>query len=294
MSKIDFYIVGAPKCGTTAFHQYLSEHPGISMLPKELHYYGSDLHYNQERLTKEVYESEVNKLSNSNTLKGEVAVYYLASEKAAEEIKQASPNAKIIILLRNPAELMYSMHSQMTYQGNEPEKDFEKALELGSDRFSKKNLPNHYYCPHVGICYKELVSFSKQIERYTNSFPKENILFLSFHEFIKNPPAVYNKLLDFLEVAHHTPNFEIVNANTKTKNEKLRDITLTPSKALKAITKTILPSKKLREATKELIWKANTAEEKREDMDDSLRKELKQEWEKEIDILKEITGLDLH
>src|SRR5665647_751711 len=110
LKRPDFFIVGAPKCGTTAMNNYLAQHPDVFMAQKEIHYFGSDL-----KMRVKVSESEyLNYFQNAEEKKliGEASVWYLFSEKAAAEIKAFSPQAKIIIMLRDPIDVLHSLHSQ--------------------------------------------------------------------------------------------------------------------------------------------------------------------------------------
>src|SRR5687768_11853389 len=89
MGKPNFFIVGAPKCGTTAMNDYLNQHPAIFMATKELHYFGRDL-----KLKNKISEAEYLKhFTNAGNKKiiGEASVWYLYSKTAAHEIKSFSP-----------------------------------------------------------------------------------------------------------------------------------------------------------------------------------------------------------
>ena len=118
--KIDFFIVGAPKCGTTAFHSYLNSHCRIEMLEKEQHVYGSDLDFKFRPSNYiEAYDLDYDLKSKGDVLIGEGAVWYLVSETAAKELKKVSPNAQILIFLRNPIDAIYSLYSNLFFNGND-------------------------------------------------------------------------------------------------------------------------------------------------------------------------------
>jgi hypothetical protein len=110
MKKPDFFIVGAPKCGTTSLSEYLKQHPEIFMSePKEPHFFGTDLEsYWGGRF--ERYRDVHKYLSLFANVQDEIRVgeaspWYLYSKRAAEEIKQFNPASRIIILLRRAAAL---------------------------------------------------------------------------------------------------------------------------------------------------------------------------------------------
>ena len=122
MRKPNLFIVGAPKSGTTALYEYLKVHPEIFMSAyKEPHYFGSDLRgprMEQFRGNDRKYLSLFAAATNEKWV-GEASIWYLYSQRAAQEIKAYDPNAAIIIMLRNPLEMGYSMFYQSSYTGNE-------------------------------------------------------------------------------------------------------------------------------------------------------------------------------
>src|SRR4051812_48382777 len=111
----DFYLVGAPKCGTTAFYQFLAEHPDI-YLPekKELLAFGSDLSYSS-RLSERAFLAHFDRRGRES-IAGTAHTAYLQSRSAAHEIQARRPDAKILIMLRNPVQVVYSWHSELVYE----------------------------------------------------------------------------------------------------------------------------------------------------------------------------------
>ena len=104
-------------------NDYLARHPAVFMAPKEIHYFGSDLKV--KRRNTEAEYLQFFKEAGTEKIIGEASVWYLFSKNAAKEINDFSPGSKILIMLRNPVHLLYSIHSQHLYDGNEVETDFE-------------------------------------------------------------------------------------------------------------------------------------------------------------------------
>ena len=127
--KPDFFIVGAPKCGTTSMFHYLRQHPQIFMPDnKEPHYFGKDLiKMSDEFIDNEDEYLNLFKDAKSDQKLGEASTFYLYSKSAYKEIKEYNPDAKIIIMLRNPIDFLHSLHSQLLFSGYEDELDFEIA-----------------------------------------------------------------------------------------------------------------------------------------------------------------------
>ena len=156
LNKPNFFIVGMPKCGTTSLNHYLRHHPQIIMAEfKEPHYFGKDL----TRLTNLYLQDEESYLKlfvskKKASIIGEVSPYYLFSYSAPQEIIKFNPSSKIIILLRNPTDLVYSLYLQYLYSGNENELNFSKSLELEENRKKGENLP-----PNIDLVEKMDSSF---------------------------------------------------------------------------------------------------------------------------------------
>src|SRR6266511_5324655 len=121
-------------------NDYLNQHPDIFMGKKELHYFGKDLK-TKLKLSESEYLENFEGASDKKII-GEASVWYLSSKTAAEEIKKFAGDAKILIMLRNPVDVIHSMHSQHLYDGNEDILDFEAALSLDEKRKSGDNLPD--------------------------------------------------------------------------------------------------------------------------------------------------------
>ena len=138
----NFFIVGAPKCGTTAMNDYLDQHPDVFMAHKELHYFGNDLQV-KNRISEQEYLQHFKDAVNEKII-GEASVWYLFSATAAKEIKSFSPDAKVLIMLRNPVDVIYSLHSQHLYDGNEDVLDFESALALDDERKAGRGIQDHF------------------------------------------------------------------------------------------------------------------------------------------------------
>ncbi len=125
----NFFIVGAPKCGTTALSEYLREHPNVFMCsPKEPKYFDFDFNYPIEWTEK----SYLNLYSKADPKRhhaiGEASVTYHYSECAISRILKLNPESKFIIMLRNPVDLVRSWHAQEIFTGQENISDFEKGL----------------------------------------------------------------------------------------------------------------------------------------------------------------------
>ena len=157
MRRPDFFIVGAPKCGTTAMVRYLATHPDVFVARKEMHFFGKDLQFGHQfyRRAEKAYMAEFEKWEGQRR-GGEGSVWYPSSKLAAAEIKAFNPDARIIIMLREPVEMLYSLYSTFCWDGNEQLPTFEEAVTAESDRRAGRNIPRRTYFA-AGLLYHEVV-----------------------------------------------------------------------------------------------------------------------------------------
>ena len=243
----DFFIVGAPKCGTTAMADYLGQHPEVGMAAaKEKHYFGSDLHprlarrkdrrprppQRQDWLAqrREVYLRLFTEVQDRKRL-GEASVWYLYSSEAAREIKDFSPKADIIVMLRNPLEMLPSLHSQFVHVGIEPVEDFEQALALDEERVRSGTPPG--FPPHS---YRSAVGYADQVRRYLDVFGRDRVHVIIYDEFRDRTRDAYRATCEFLGVdSSYVPEIEVVNPNKQVRSRALRRFVWGPPEALRGV-----------------------------------------------------------
>jgi hypothetical protein len=220
--KVNVFIVGAAKCGTTALHDWLDLHEAAAMcrvkepnffathITANPHVYlppekGEKVHY---RIIKDaaVYDSLFDVTSDKKII-GESSVIYLWDADAPQKIYDYNPDAKIIILLRNPIERAYSHYLMMHNIGQERETDFLTALK--NDQFKPKIQGESYL-------YLDYGHYHALIKRYTLLFPEKNILLLSFNDLIKDSPKTLSVVYDFLALTPQNIPFSSSNSFTPT------------------------------------------------------------------------------
>ncbi len=202
----DFFIVGHQKCGTTALFMMLSEHPQIFMSDvKEPWYFGREL---RSRFAKASTRNRPNTLEEYLSLfadaapgqiVGEASPQYIRSENAAREIAELSPDARIVVLLREPAAFLRSLHLQLVATHIEDEIDFGRAVELEQARREGKQIPRHSVSPQ-SLLYSEHVRYTTQLRRLHAAFPREQVLVLVYEDFRRDNEAVVREVLGFLGV----------------------------------------------------------------------------------------------
>ncbi len=193
----DFFIIGAPKCGTNALYRYLGEHPRVFMPElKEPQYFCRDFPGLAQVGNQEDY-ARLFEVAPPGTMLGEASVWYLYSDVAVAAIRAANPTAKLIVILRNPIDAAYSLHTQFLRSLKENQDDFEAAWKLQGERRHGRKLPS--YCPEPRcLQYEEVFSFGFQIRRLLKGVSPTQIKILIFEEFFGDVQRGYNELLEFL------------------------------------------------------------------------------------------------
>ncbi len=209
--------------------EYLREHPNVFVSdPKEIHFFAHDLP--RYRFVEEMpdYLDIFSEASSEHVAIGEASVYYLYSSVAVQNIRQFNPDAKIIVMLRNPVELAYSLHSEMLFNCNENVEDFMQAWHLEQARKQGRNIPPG--CRDVKVLfYRDIALLGEQVERLLNIFPRKQVHFVWMEELQANPRQVYCDVLDFLSVPDDgRERFERINKNKSIRYPWLARLSQTP------------------------------------------------------------------
>jgi len=279
--KPNLFIVGMPKSGTTSLYYYLKQHPDIFMSEaKEPMYFCKDFtrssidyhkkivgHKNWKKPKYSVNLKDYLKLFSNvknERIIGEATVFYLYSKVAAKNIYKFNPNAKVIIMLRNPTNFLYSYHSQIGSRGGETIANFKKALESEKDRKKGKNIPRSIRFPEM-LYYSELVHYVDQIKRYVDLFSKNQIKIILFDDFKEQPKKVYLEILNFLGVSKNfVPVFKAYNTNKQAYLRRIKGFFTEP--IFLNLVGIILP-KKIRKTLKIFFFLSTTKIKKREELE---------------------------
>lgn len=302
--KPNLFIVGQPKSGTTALYHFLKEHPQIYMSEvKEPNYFckdhhkESDLFHGKIKLfkrmrTEEQYLSIFSKWKGEKII-GEASPSYLYSKVAAENIFHFNPNARIIMLFREPVDFLQSFHSEAQASLDEDISDFAKALSLENERKLGKNLPKGIRRPSK-IFYSDRVKYSEQINRYLSFFPSSKIKVIIYDDFKENNEKVFADILDFLLIERTIDiKFKKFNPNKQIRFQNLRCF-LKLVNTIVGFIKFIYPDiicqrDRLYSIYKRIFFK----QVHRRPIDSKLNSRLKRQFKKEVACLSKILERDL-
>jgi len=277
----NFFIVGAPKAGTTSLYEYLKDIPGIFMSPvKEPNYFSITILDDNHELNPIRNKTEYLNLFravNEEKIIGEASTYYLSDVKAPELIHRVSPGAKILISLRDPAEREYS-HFLMEEKYLKTNNSFHEELEneLINYKTSQKN-----YALKYGL-------YADNIKRYIDIFGKNQVKIIIFEEWITSVEKTIRQILKFLELPDSLIDHSSLSYNEyKIIRGKISKQIL-QSKRISKIAKAIM-TKSQRDSLREKLYKRRNKPEMREED----RKILKKFYQDDVKKLQKIIGQKL-
>ncbi len=285
--KPNLFIVGNPKSGTTALYHFLKQHPDIYMSPiKESGYFCKDFHRESDKFhgKKKFYNYRTEKKylelfdSKKEKIIGEATPSYLYSEVAAGEIYKFNKHAKIIILLRNPIDYIYSLYNHNRRNFAEDARDLETALKLEKERKKSKRVPKYAKLPSI-LFYFDRIKYANQVRRFLNFFGN-NVKIIIYEDFKKDNKKTYNEIVDFLKVSSNfKPNFKLHHQNTTNRLNWLRKLIYHPSlvKVFGSLPPSIhaILSKKFRELTSKPAQKVNLSKTTKENIKKSIINEVR-------------------
>ncbi len=234
MTKVNTFIVGAPKCGTTALFSYLSSHPEVSTPAekhKEPHFFATDLPGYQLCKDLESYHELFAGATGSQQVLLEGSVFYLYSNCAIQNVWNYNPDAKLIAMLRNPVEMVHAMHAQLVFSRDEDELDFAKAWQLVAERKAGNCIPKYNRAVEV-LFYDEIARYAEQLGRLLAIVPEEKFMLIFYDDFKKDTAGAFKAVLDFLELEPVETDLKPVNISKRQRFQWLANLTERPPEPL--------------------------------------------------------------
>lgn len=291
----DFLIIGAAKSGTTSLYYYLEQHPEIFMSankePSFFAYEGvnnpfhgpGDERRNAKLITNFADYVALFQNAAPHQKCGEASVVYLYHPDAPRRIHEYSPQAKLIVLLRDPVDRAMSAYQHLRRDGYEKIERFDDALRAESDRIDRQ----WQYLWH----YRQLGFYGVQVERYLNYFPREQILILKSSDLRIHRERLVSDIFSFVGVDATRPidTSHDYNISGRSRSAFLQSLIKRPSGA-KRLYQSALPVSWRRTIGKQIrTW--NVAPEKPDAAQETLR-DLRMMYTEDILHLQEITGMD--
>jgi hypothetical protein len=194
-----FFVVGAPRCGTTALGSALRAHPQICFsMPKEPHYF-TRLRpgWTLGRILVDYLPLYFKHWPGGDVMLADGSTSYLYSDQALDAITRCFPQARFIVMARNPLEMVPSFHKKMLFLLDENEPDLARAWALQESRSWGEDLPKR--CRDWRLLqYRDVGRVGARCEALLQRVERERVRFILFDDFAADPLAAYRDTLEFL------------------------------------------------------------------------------------------------
>lgn len=194
-----FFIIGAPKCGTTSLSRWLNAHPEIFMSPvKEPHFFSTDL-ANRSIKSRNQYDRLFRDVTDAHRAVGEASTWYLYSRDAVSEIEREFPNALFIVMTRDPLAMAHSLYHHNVRVLHEDQPTFEQAWQLQEERGRGRSVPTTCTEPAF-LQYRHACALGTLLQRLLDQVPTERVLHVPLEAMQADTRAEYLRVLEFLQV----------------------------------------------------------------------------------------------
>jgi hypothetical protein len=269
--------------------------------PKEPGYFAPDVTGARSELPFRYSEDEDRYLAifaESGTAKraGEASTTYLMSRAAPRLISAFQPWARIIVMVRNPVDLVHALHGQRVGGGTEPITDFAAALEADDDRRAGRRMPDGHR--GYGVAYRDNALLGEQLERWLAAFDRQQIHVIVYDDFARDTAESFRSVLAFLDV---DPTFQPVSFDAYKASYRKRGNLLGPlykNRVTRWLSRRALPAvldAGRAEAVRRAVGVRRVAQQRveRAPLSAALRRQLEGEFAGDVDLLGRLIGRDL-
>jgi hypothetical protein len=283
-------VVGAPKCATTSLHHYLNQHPSILMSnPKEPYWFGSDLGIKPQAERFAWPAGAAEGATTPPAYRGEASPGYLASMTAADEIHEVSSDAQIIIAVRDPIDVLRSLHGQLVKLGIEEELSFDPAIRRAHEVRGGGARQPRFDGYDVFLDYFRFVEFSAQIERWRARFPASRVQVVVYDDLKADAQGVMDRLTDGLSLPAAPVRAAVHNRSADVRSQRLARAVAFPTDRQRSVQRLIPAYPKLQRRL--IAWNWQTA--KPEPLAAATRAWLAERLSSEVETLGRLLGRDL-
>ena len=289
-----FLIIGAARSGTTALYQHLVTHPGLFLTtPKEPHYFalagtrpaftGPGDRQTINRLAvpdREAYQA-LYRPARPDQVAGEASVSTMYYPDAVARVREEAPDARLLCVLRDPADRAFSAYGFMRTRGFEPCASFEEAL---ADEPRRIDAGWH----HIWH-YTAMGRYGEQLRHVLDVFPREQVLVLPHEDLVADVDAVLARVHGFLgvPVLPHTVDPD-PHRSGEPRNRFLSQVVSNPHPLKEALSPLIPP--RLRRRLRRAVVRRNVVP---SSYREETRRELVASFRADLELLEQLTGLDL-
>jgi hypothetical protein len=293
----DFFVVGAPKAGTTALHAALARHPQLFMSAvKEPKFFlcdgpppsqggPGDAHSYREWIWRRDDYERLFEKAPGGTQRGESTPLYLSDPVAIERMYGAVPEARLIAILRDPVDRAYSNWAHLWADGLETIDTFMAACGEEEKRVAAGWAPFWRYL-ETGL-------YGRQLQHLYSVYPREQVLVLRYKWLVEEPQRTLDAVCRFLGVEegviHEAP---AQNVGTYVPSTPMTRVLQGAMRGGAAVGR-LFPPQVWRKASIPLLWLIQRTPEHRPELAPEVRAELIGYFEQDIGLVEELTGWDL-
>jgi hypothetical protein len=289
-----FLVVGAARSGTTALYQHLVEHPRLFLTtPKEPHYFalagtkpaftgpGDRQTINRLAVTDPEAYRALYRDAGPDQVRGEASVSTMYYPQAVTRLREEAPEARLICMLRDPAERAFSAYGFMRTRGWEPCATFEGAL-ADEERRIREGWHHIWH-------YTAMGRYGEQLRHVLDLFPREQLLVLRYEDMVDDVAAVLERVHAFLGVPVLPPTVEPDPHRSGEPRIKFLSRVVSTHHPLKKVVSPLVPLR-LRRRLRRQIVRRNVV---RTTYGDETRRALVERFRPDVELLEELTGYDL-
>ena len=293
------FLIGAPKCGTTAVATFLNERQDVFMgYPKEPSFWSTDLVGTGATLRIRGLDDylKIYEQAGHCPVVLDASTSYIYSQVAVANILEFCPEAKFILMLRNQVDLAHAYHMEKIFNCIENVEDFEAAWRLQDERKAGTKLPPR--CPEPKeLQYRDVAAIGGQLSRVKAKVAPEKLLVLFHEDLVKTPVQLWTDLLEFLELPPDgREHFPVVAPAHYNRSMRLARLYQNPPQLLAPMVRWVkgtltksLSAAALQRVKSLLLSPAR----KRTPLRPAFRVELTKYFEADMQLLEELTGRDL-
>lgn len=208
----NFFIVGAPKTGTTSMADWLSQHPDFHVPEqKELNFFNTE-HAHRNRWTISDLNQEFG--ANRAIFRVDASVMYCLSESALKSIAKVPGLALVVLCLRDPKSMYFSIHAQQHKALFESEPDPAIAWQKHDEKVRLAELQGDYERA-INLNYKEICASAEIFARVQKHIPSDKLLVIDFDELSQSPSKVYGQIISRLNCSHVDVSLHHLNSRSR-------------------------------------------------------------------------------
>ena len=210
--RVNFFVIGQPKCGTTSLFHYFKKHDNFFLPKQKQLYFFADEHNKYRKQFKELnskhykryynydFEDYISRFDFTTNCKiyADITPDYVYSKNTSQRIYKYNPEAKIILILREPLSFLKSFHNQLVQSGREDEKNFYKAMSYQEKRRTKP-FKQDIQTPPIYFQYSDLINYIGFVKEFYKLF-KTNFKIIVYEEFKQNNKKTLEDICSFLEI----------------------------------------------------------------------------------------------